>query len=295
MKLLFGTAGVPRSAKQPDTISGLERIKELRLDGMELEFVQGVRMGESLARQVNEKRQQLGLTLTVHAPYFINLNAKEPEKVEASKKRIYDSCRIGVLCGAINVTFHAGFYLGDTPEKTYQTIKKNLEEIIKRLGKDRIATRLRQDFGGQVRLTPELTGKPTQFGSLEELIRLARELPAFVKTSAGTPRLGFCLDFSHLHARSGGKNNSYTEFADALKKIKKELGNEFLKNMHIHTSGIKYSTKGEREHLNLQDSDFNYKDLLKALKDYEVEGILICESPNLEDDAMLMKSYYESI
>lgn len=274
MTLLFGTAGVPRSAREPHTISGLERIKELGLGAMELEFVQGVRMGETLAKEVNKKRRELGLTLTVHAPYFINLNAHEPEKVEASKKRIYDSCRIGALCGAINVTFHAGFYLGDPPEQTYQTIKNNIQEIVSRLNKDKI----------DIRLTPELTGKASQFGSLEELIRLAQELP-----------IGFCIDFSHLHARSGGKYNSYQEWSDVLKQIAKELGAGFLKNLHIHISGIKYSTKGEREHLNLPDSDLKYQELLKALKEYQVGGVLICESPNLETDALLMKSYYEEI
>ena len=272
MKLLFGTAGVPRSAKKEDTISGLERVMELELDGMELEFVRGVRMDELLAKKVREKKDELGLILTVHAPFFVNLNARENEKITASQIRIYQSAYVGALCGAVNVTFHAGFYLSDTPEKTYRIIKKNLNTIIRRLEKDKI----------KIRLTPELTGKPSQFGSLDELIRLARELP-----------IGFCLDFSHLHSRAGGKYNSYREFTGVLKQIEKQLGNEFLKQMHIHTSGIKYSIKGEREHLNLQDSDFNYKDLLKALRDYEVEGILICESPNLEEDALLMKEYYK--
>lgn len=274
MKLLFGTAGVPRSAKKQDTISGLERIKELGLDAMELEFVRGVHMGEALAKQVNEKRRELGLTLTVHGPYYINLNAKEPEKIEASKKRICDSARIGALCGAINVTFHAGFYLGDPPGKTYRVIKKNLKEIIARLKRAKIA----------IRLTPELTGKASQFGSLEELIKLAGELP----------QIGFCLDFSHLHARSGGDFNSYDEFTGVLKQIEKELGRDFLQRMHIHTSGIKYSDKGEREHLDLKDSDMNYQGLLKALKDYQVSGVLICESPNLETDALLMKEFYNA-
>ncbi|MBI5779898.1 MAG: TIM barrel protein [Planctomycetes bacterium] len=272
--LLFGTAGVPRSSSEPHTIAGLARIKELGLGAMELEFVQGVRMGEALAKEVNKKRQELGLTLTVHAPYFINLNAHEPEKIDASKKRIYDSCRIGALCGAVNVTFHAGFYLGDPADKTYQTIRNNLKEIISRLNKDKI----------DIRLTPELTGKASQFGSLEELIKLAEELP-----------IGMCIDFSHLHARSAGKYNSYQEWTDVLKQIAKELGSGFLKNLHIHTSGIKYSDKGEQEHLNLPESDMNYKDLLKALKEHQVGGILICESPNLETDALLMKKHYEAI
>jgi deoxyribonuclease-4 len=274
MSLLFGTAGVPRSAKEPHTVFGLERIKELGLGAMELEFVQGVRMGEALAKQVNQKRQELGLTLTVHAPYFINLNAHEPEKIEASKKRIYDSARIGALCGAVNVTFHAGFYLGDPPDKTFQVIKNNLKDILRQLKKDNI----------NIRLTPELTGKASQFGSLEELIRLAQDLP-----------IGMCIDFSHLHARSGGKYNSYQEWNNVLKQLTEELGKSFLQNLHIHTSGIKYTAKGEREHLNLPESDMNYQDLLKALKEFGVGGVLICESPNLEDDALLMKKYYESI
>lgn len=272
--LIFGTAGVPHSASEPHTMAGLERIKELGLGAMELEFVQGVRMGETLAKQVNQKRHELGLILTVHAPYFINLNAHEPEKIEASKKRILDSCRIGALCGAVNVTFHAGFYLGDPPDQTYQAIRNNIQEIIGRLNKDKI----------DIRLTPELTGKASQFGSLDELIKLAQELS-----------IGICIDFSHLHARSAGKYNSYKEWMDVLKQIEKESGAEFLKNLHIHTSGIKYSPKGEREHLNLPESDMNYKELLKALKEFEVGGVLICESPNIETDALLMKSYYESI
>jgi len=271
--LLFGTAGVPGSAPKQDTISGLERIRELGLDAMELEFVHGVQISETLAKEVNRKKQELGLALTVHAPYFINLNAHEPAKIESSKRRILDSCRIGALCGAINVTFHPGFYLGDLPEKTFRTIKNNIKEIIQQLKKDRI----------DIHLAPELTGKASQFGSLEELIRLAKELP-----------IGFCIDFSHLHARSGGKYNSYKEWMAVLKQIAKELGAGFLNNLHIHTSGIKYSIKGEREHLNLPESDMNYKELLKALKEYNVGGVLICESPNLENDALLMKSYYET-
>jgi len=266
---------VPKSSSKPDTLSGLERIKELGLDAMELEFVQGVRMKEPLANEVNKKRTELGLTLTVHAPYFINLNAREPEKIEASKKRIYDSCRIGALCGAINVTFHVGFYLGDEPEKTYQTIRDNMKEIISRLKKEKLA----------IRLTPELTGKASQFGSHEELIRLAQDLP----------EIGLCIDFSHLHSRSAGKYNTYEEFAGVLKQIEKGLGKDFLQRMQIHTSGIKYSAKGEREHLDLKDSDMNYQALLKALKDFDVGGVLICESPNLEEDALLMKEFYGNL
>lgn len=275
MKLLFGTAGVPRSAKSQDTISGLRRIKELGLDTMELEFVHGVRMGDDLARQVNQVRRELGLHLTVHGPYFINLNAKEPAKVTASQQRIYDSARIGALCGAESVTFHAGFYLDSTPDETFRNIKHNLGQIVERL----------KDNNIKIILSPELSGKQSQFGSLDELIKLADE----------SSQIRLCIDFAHQHARTNGKFNTYDEFAGMLDTIKNGLGKDALTHLHIHTSGIKYSAKGEREHLELKDSDFNYKDLMKALKDYKAGGFLTCESPNLEEDALLMKQMYERI
>jgi deoxyribonuclease-4 len=103
------------------------------------------------------------------------------------------------------------------------------------------------------------------------------------------------VDFAHLHARAGGKNNSYKEFAESLEMIGKKLGDDALKDIHIHMSGIEYSDKGERKHLKLDESDMNYKELMKALKDYNVAGTMICESPVLEEDALIMKAHYESL
>ena len=57
---------------------------------------------------------------------------------------------------------------------------------------------------------------------------------------------------------------------------------------------IAYGEKGEKHHLILKESDFNYKDLLKALKDFKCEGVLISESPNIEQDAMLMQETYNA-
>jgi deoxyribonuclease IV len=270
--LVFGTAGIPRSALKQDTISGLERIKELGLDAMELEFVRGVHLTPSAALAIAQAKTRLGLRLTCHAPYFINLASVEPAKVKASIKRILDSARISSLCGAESVTFHAGFYMQLPPETVYQTIKQNITQIIEILRKEKIA----------ITLKPELTGKPTQFGSLEELTQLASEIND----------LGICIDFSHLHARNNGKYNSYAELSQALKKVKQQLGEAGLSNLHIHTSGIEYTAKGERKHLNLKESDMNYRDLIKALKDNNAGGILICESPNLEEDALLLQKEY---
>jgi len=272
--LLFGTAGTPCSTPQNSTISGIERIAELGLDCMELEFVQGVRMGEQTAGQVAEVAAREGIRLSAHAPYYINLNAREPEKVTASQGRILQTARIASLCGARSVAFHAAFYLGDPPEKSYDTVKKYLAETLGQLKQE----------DNQVLLRPEVMGKPTQFGTLEEIFRLSKELKGVAP----------CIDFSHWHARTGTAN-SYPEFASVLQQADDWLGRAALDNMHIHVSGIHYGAKGERNHLNLKESDFNYTELLQALKDYQAKGLVICESPNLEEDALLLKETYESL
>jgi deoxyribonuclease-4 len=273
-ELLFGTGGTPHSAKTPSAIDGIKRIAELGLGCMELEFVYGVRMAENSARLVAETAQSQGVKLSAHGPYYINLNAREPEKIAASQERIIQTARIGALCGARSIAFHAAFYLGDPPEKTYQAVKKNLAEVMKTLEKEE----------NDIWVRPEVMGKTSQFGDIDEIIRLANELD----------RVSICMDFAHWHARAG-KANSYPEFVAVLEQIKNGLGEKAIANMHIHVSGIAYGQKGERKHLDLEESDLNYTELLQALKDYKAGGLVICESPSLEADALLLQEAYHRL
>ena len=272
--LLFGTAGIPHSTKIKSTQSGIECIAELGLDCMEMEFVRGVRMSEAGAHLVAETATETKIRLSAHAPYFINFNAHEPEKIKASQRRLLQTARIAWLCGAESVVFHSAFYLGDPPEKAYATVKKYLRETLAQL----------EEEDNRVCIRLETMGKPSQFGTVEEILNLCTELEG----------LGICMDFAHQHARTGGFN-SYREFTSVLLQIEEKLGRTALDNMHIHVSGIAYGGKGERKHLILKESDFQYAELLKALKDYDVKGILICESPNLEEDALLLQTTYNAL
>lgn len=103
------------------------------------------------------------------------------------------------------------------------------------------------------------------------------------------------IDFAHAHARNRGKCNSVEEWREMLSFIEDRLGREALDNMHIHMSGIEYTDKGEKRHLPLQESDMNWEDLLRVLKEFRVKGVVISESPNIEEDALLMKKKYEEI
>jgi len=272
--LLFGTGGTPHSAQTSSTISGIERIAELGLGCLEIEFVQGVRMGEAGARQVAETATKLGVKLSAHAPYFINLNARESEKIRASQERILQTARIASLCGANSIVFHTAYYLGDPPEKTYSAVRKHLGEVMNQLRRE----------NNRVWIRPEIMGKPSQFGTPDEVFDLCTELEGVAP----------CIDFAHWHARTGGFN-SYQEFASILQQVKERLGRAALDDMHIHVSGIAYGKKGEIKHLNLKESDFQYAELLQALKDHDAKGIVICESPNLEEDALLLQATYNTL
>jgi deoxyribonuclease-4 len=241
---------------------------------MELEFVQGVYLKEEDAKLVAEAAKKASIKLSVHAPYFLNFNAHQPQKLRASQGILLKAAYIASICCADNVIFHAGFYLGDSSQETYQVINKSLTEVVARLNEEDIPLWLR----------PEVSGKGSQFGSLEELLKLCAE----------TEGIAPCIDFAHLHARSGSYN-SYPEFTSVLKRVKERLGEDALKNMHMHISGIAYGAKGERKHLKLRESDIQYNELLRALRDYNVNGSLICESPNREEDALLLKTSFNTL
>jgi deoxyribonuclease-4 len=275
VELLFGTGGVPLSAKSRSTEAGIERIAELGLGCMEVEFVKGVKMSPQVAVSVGELAARKNVALTAHGPYFINLNAVEPQKIHMSKERILQTARIAALFGARSITFHAAFYLKSTPAETYAAVKKRLQEVMNTLRKE----------GNKVTISPEVTGKPSQFGTLDELLKLSSEMEGVAP----------CIDFSHWHARTG-KANTYQEFLAMLDQVERKLGRRGLDNMHIHLSGIAYGNKGEIKHLMLPDSDLQYAHLLKALKERKAKGVVICESvPYLEQDALLLQQTYHAL
>ena len=271
--LLFGPAGVPLGSEDASTLRGIEHTSALGLDCEEIEFVNGVKMGLDTARKIAAAAGARKIRLSAHAPYFINLSAEDRGKRLQSQERILATARISQACGAANAVFHAGFYGQRSPEETFAEIKRELAQVVSILRSERVPVTLRV----------ETMGKKSQFGTLEEVLNLCREIEG----------LQPCLDFSHLHAREG-RVNSYDEFARVLSKVEKKLGRSALRNAHIHISGSHYSEAGELKHLDLVQSDFRYDDWIEALADFDVRGCVICESPNREEDALMLKALYKA-
>jgi deoxyribonuclease-4 len=235
-------------------LKGIHKVARMKLDCMEVEFTYGVRRSMDHAREVGALAKEKGIVLSVHAPYYINLASDEKEKIVASKKRILDSCERADALGARNVVFHAGFYQKKTAAQTYRLIKKAIVEIQKKISKKK----------WKVKLCPEITGKASQFGSVEELLKLMKETGC-----------GICVDFAHLYARYQGG----IDYVGIIKKLPKKF--------HAHFSGIEYGPKGERKHLKTTKKFF--EPLAEALLKTRREVTLICESPQPHKDAAMMK------
>ena len=274
-KLNFITAGMPLRTEPKNYKNAFGVLDEMELDGIELEFVHGVRISEDSQETVKKLSKEKNMVVTAHGSYYINLNSKEEEKVEASIIRILDTAAMVNKLGGYSMTYHAAFYMGNDKETVFQKVKKQTDRIIEIVEKDDI----------KVWIRPETTGKVVQWGDLDEIVRLSKEYKQVLP----------CIDFSHLHARTGGGQNTYDDFCRSLEMIGTGIGQYALDNFHGHLAGIAYSAKGEKNHLNLDESDMNYKDLLKAMKEFNVKGALVCESPNIEEDCNMIKEYYLSL
>ncbi len=273
----FGTVGSPE-ATPPNpggTIGGIKYAASIGLDALELAWVQGVRVSESTCRAINKTAMENGMVLSVHAPYYINLNGDE-EKWPRLRKYLIDAAHFGNLAGATDIIFHPGTYFRRPPADVLKVAIPRLQGCIDELRKE----------GNLVILRPEISGKAAMLGSLSDVLKMAKAIPGVIP----------CIDFAHLHARLGdGAMNSYDEWMQALNLYGNSLGKKSLQNLHIHLSGINYGPKGEMNHLVMEKADLDFRGLMSALKDSGAKGRIMCESPVLEVDALKFKQLWMEV
>lgn len=273
---LFGTVGSPISTppKPGGSVGSVIRIAELGLTALELGWVQSVRVSEDTCKNIKTAAEEQDVAISVHAPYFINLNADE-EEWPKSRKRLMDAAFYGNLAGATDIIFHPGSYFGKPADQVLPVAISRLRACVEEL----------RAMGNPVTLRPETMGKSAMLGSLQDTLEM----------SAAIPGVKPCVDFAHLHARNGdGSVNTFKEWAGLLNDYAKYIGKNALLSMHIHLSGIEYSEKGERNHLPLRESDLRLNELFNALHEANCAGRILCESPLMEEDALYMKELWES-
>jgi deoxyribonuclease-4 len=204
---------------------------------------------ENDARSIGAKVAELGIALSIHAPYFVNLGSEEESKRVASVNRILECCKIGSWLGAHTVVFHPGYYQKNK-ESTYTPIKESIRYMQEMCNKQ----------NWNIRLAPETMGKVNVFGSVEEIAKLVRETGC-----------SFCIDFAHILARD--KHVDY----DKIMRLFPQ------KQWHVHFSGIVYGDKGEKHHKPTETLE--WKELFANLpKNKEIT--LVNESPTMIEDCI---------
>ncbi len=267
MVINIGTAGIPASCKGKSTTDGIRRIKELNLQCLEVEFVRGVNMSNETAKEIGSVASELNVKLSVHAPYYINLNSSDKPKLEASKKRILDTLERAHHMGAEAIAVHAAYYGSDPPEQAYYNVKAACADILEKSEKN---------GWDDVSFGLETMGKKSQFGSLDELIKLSEE----------TKIIPY-IDWAHLFVRNNGTID-YKEVLDRLAALK-------IKKIHSHFEGVAKNKNNEFIDVHVPISNPPFTPLAKEILKRKIDITIISESPILEHDAIKMKKTFENL
>jgi len=275
MKVRFGTAGIPLSCKG-GSLEGIQCVRDMGLDAFEFEFVHGAKMGLGLAAECGKTAREAGVSLSAHGPYYVNLISEDAEKARASVERILQTARILSAAGGGRAVFHPGYYGKKGADAAYKEMKKRFREIVEKIAAEKL----------NAVLAPETTGGAAEFGSLQELISLSREF--------GTNRVNLTIDFAHVHCREGkGWVKEKKDYAKIFYEVEKRLGKQGVQNFHSHFTGVRFTEKGEKNHLAIDSDSPPFKPLAELLAEQGYAGTIISESPTIEADALAMKRIYE--
>jgi deoxyribonuclease-4 len=283
----FGTAGVGESFKElgyKDYTQAGDYLSRFELSHLEYECGQGVRLSTKTAGQIGENIRANGMTVSLHAPYYISLSSLESEKRDNSIKYILQSAKAVTALGGTRIVIHSGSCAKQTREEALalaiDTMKKARQVLIE------------EGFENVV-CCVETMGKFNQLGTLDEVLAICKTDETFLP----------CIDFGHLNARTTGGIKTKDDYKDILMSIKNELGEYAYKNFHAHFSKIMYTENGgEKKHLTFEEDDKNnrygpqFEPLIELLYELDLSPIIVCESDGTQaEDARAMKKYLKTL
>ena len=270
----FGPAGRPinYSGKAKDACT---YIRSEGLEAYEYQATYGVKISQSSAIDLKKNSEDEDVLVSMHAPYYINLSSNKDDVVDRSIQRLVQSAKASEWMGAYRTVFHPGFYTTYSSEEAMKRCKDAIKQILDKLDVLNV-----KDFC----FAPETTGKKSQLGNLDEIIEICGSFDHFEPT----------VDFAHLYARSGGKINTRDDYSQIFLKLENELG---IKSLHCHFTHIEYTDAGERRHHILSDENYGppLTPFIEEIVECGWDITVICESPVIDQDALLMKEMYNKV
>lgn len=269
----FAALGYKNSLQVP------EYIVKMGLDCYEYQCGRGVNIGEEKAKELGLKAKEAGISLSLHAPYYISMSSVEEEKRLNSINYILASAKAVNAMGGDRIVVHTGSCGKITREHALELALDTMKKALGALDNEGLS---------HIHICPETMGKVNQLGTLNEVLELCRL----------DERLIPCIDFGHLNARDLGVLKTTTDFENIFTSIKNALGTDRLKCFHSHFSKIEYTTGGEKRHLTFADTVFGpkYEPVMELTYKYGCDPTFICESAGTQaEDAKTMKDYYSSL
>ena len=256
-----------------------EYVERMGLDAFEYQCGRGVNIGEDKARELGALAAQKGITLSLHAPYYISMSSVEEEKRLNSINYIMDSARAVDFMGGNRIVVHTGSCSKISRETALDLAIDTMKKAIVALDEAGL---------GHIHICPETMGKVNQLGTLDEVLALCKL----------DERLIPCIDFGHLNAREMGYFKSKEDYKAVFDKIENALGYDRLCSFHSHFSKIEYTTGGEKKHLTFEDTVYgpDFEPVLDLVVQRNCSPTFICESDGTQaEDVRQMKDYYYSI
>lgn len=267
LMLYIGPAGYPSESNNP--VHALEILGELGLNALEVQFVRQARMGEEKARRIRGKAQELDISLSAHAPYYINFNSTNEETVEKSTGWVMKTVDIASWMGAWVVVIHAASYMDKPRDEATRSVIEGLKEC---------RTLMEERGIEEVLLGLETMGKQGVWGRLEEIGEVMQEVDGVVPV----------IDFAHIHARYGGALDTVEDFDEVLDDCREIYDG----HLHTHFSGVEYTGKGERKHLALEAKSPDPLLLVESLRRWEGKVTVISETPSPTQGAIALRNAF---
>lgn len=256
-----------------------EYLEKMGLNAFEYQCGRGVNIGLDKATALGEKAREKGITLSLHAPYYISMSSVEEEKRLNSINYILSSARAVNAMGGNRIVVHTGSCGKITREYALELAIDTMKKALDALDNENL---------GHIHICPETMGKVNQLGTLDEVMALC----------AIDERLIPCIDFGHLNARDLGCFKTISDYETVFKTIENRLGNDRLKTFHSHFSKIEYTTGGEKKHLTFADTVYgpDFEPVMELTAKYGCSPTFICESDGTQaEDAAAMRKYYNGI
>ncbi|OUP59512.1 TIM barrel protein [Butyricicoccus pullicaecorum] len=278
MEIKFGPAGNAQSfadAGFKATVDAPRWLHEMGLNAYEYQCGRGVNIGEETARKIAAQAALHDISMSLHAPYYINLSNRDEERVQKNIGYVLASCQAATWLGADRIVVHTGGVGKQSRTKAFENTKKNVRDILNSV----------EQAGYTTTICLETMGKQSVIGSAEEIFELV----------ALDDRLLPCIDFGHLNARTCGKCSTEEEFAQVLDLMENTIGTERARVFHSHFSHIEYGPKGEVRHLTFADEQYgpDFAPLAKLIAQRGWTPRFICESAGTQaEDAKQMMDMY---